>query len=519
MAMNSRLADVVLGDEFVSGAQLAQRAAQVAQGLVEMGVGEGDVIALMLRNDLPYLELMQACRLVGCYFCQLNWHLTPHEVGYILTDSGAKALFVHEDLLPAVAPAVPAQTGIYAVRPHACVSQAYPQPVAAAARGARAASDYHAWVEGHAPFSGTARTALGAMGYTSGTTGRPKGVRRLAAPPEQRAVQTQRLQAMVEQAYGLRPGARAYMCAPLYHGAPCLFTREALRLGELLVLDPKFDAERVLAAVARHRIDVLYLVPAMFARLLGLPEAMRRKYDLSSVRFIACTGSPCAPALKEAMLDWWGEVIHETYAATELGLVTLATPELARRKPGTVGRPIGDAVVRIFSPEGRPCEPGEAGLIHAFQPAYGDFTYHGNPAAGAAIEREGVVTLGDIGFLDADGDLFVCDRASDLVISGGVNIYPAEIEHVLARLPGVRDCAVFGIPDPEYGEALLAQIEPMPGRELSAEAVLQHLREHLAGYKVPRLIEFVAALPRDDNGKVAKRRLREPYWTGQARKI
>jgi long-chain acyl-CoA synthetase len=323
---------------------------------------------------------------------------------------------------------------------------------------------------------------------------------------------------MVEAAYGLRPGCKAYVCAPLYHGAPCLFAREALRMGELLVLDTKFDPVRVLSAIDRHRIEVVYLVPAMFARLLALPEATRARYDLSCVRFVACTGSPCPPALKEAMLDWWGPVIHETYAATELGLVTLATPELARRKPGTAGRPIGEAIVRIFA-EGRACGPGEVGLIHAYQPAYGDFTYQGDPAARAAIERDGLVTLGDMGYLDEEGDLFVCDRASDMVISGGVNIYPAEVESVLAQLPEVNDCAVFGVPDAEYGEALLAQIELVPGRELAVEQVLAHLRRRLAGFKVPRRIEFVAALPRDDNGKVAKRKLREPYWAGQARRI
>jgi long-chain acyl-CoA synthetase len=290
-------------------------------------------------------------------------------------------------------------------------------------------------------------------------------------------------------------------------------------MGELLVLDPRFDAERVLASVDRHKIDVLYLVPAMFVRLLALPEGVRRRYDLGSVRFVACTGSPCAPAVKTAMLDWWGPVIHETYAATELGLVTVAAPELARRKPGSVGRPIGDAVVRIFSADGHPCAPAEVGLIHAWQPAYGDFTYRGNPAARAAIEHEGLVTLGDMGYLDQDGDLFVCDRASDMVISGGVNIYPAEIEHALAQLPEVGDCAVFGIPDAEYGEALLAEVELAPGCLIGADAILDHLRKQLAGYKVPRRIEIVPALPRDENGKVAKRKLREPYWAGQARRI
>jgi long-chain acyl-CoA synthetase len=522
MAVNGLVAaDVVFGGETTRAALLERRAAQAAQGLAALGVGEGDVIALVLRNDVPYLELMQACRLVGCYFCQVNWHLTASEVGFILRDSGARALFVHEDLLPGIEEAVPAHIRVVAVRPHACVSQAY----RSAPGGARLreATDYAQWVEQHAPFDGAPRGTLGAMGYTSGTTGRPKGVRRLPAPApafaDDRAAQGQRLQAMVEQAYGLRPGCRAYMCAPLYHGAPCLYAREALRMGELLVLEPKFDPERVLAAIERYGIDVLYLVPAMFARLLALPLATRRRYDPSPVRFVACTGSPCPPALKAAMLDWWGLVIHETYAATELGLVTLATPELARRKPGSAGRPIGDATVRVFSAGGRPCAPGEVGLIHACQPAYGDFTYHGNPAARAAIEREGLVTLGDVGYLDEEGDLFVCDRASDMVISGGVNIYPAEIEAVLAQLPEVSDCAVFGIPDPEYGEALLAQVELVPGRAIDAAEVLAHLRHRLAGFKVPRRIEFIAALPRDENGKVAKRKLREPYWAGQARRI
>ena len=219
------------------------------------------------------------------------------------------------------------------------------------------------------------------------------------------------------------------------------------------------------------------------------------------------------------MIDWWGPVFYESYAASELGYVTSISSEEALRKPGSAGRPVGRATVRILDGSGRELPRGEVGLIYARQPAYPDFTYINDAAARAAIEREGLWSVGDMGYVDAEGYLYVADRKSDMVISGGVNIYPAEIEAVLVGMPGVADCAVFGIPDAEFGEALAAAIQLRPGEDLPEGAVRDYLRGRLAGYKVPRIVTFHEALPREDSGKIFKRLLRAPYWKDAGRRI
>ena len=287
----------------------------------------------------------------------------------------------------------------------------------------------------------------------------------------------------------------------------------------LLVLERRFDPERTLALIERHRLSHAYLVPTMFVRMLKLPEAVKRRYDLSSLRFVATTGSPCAPDVKRAMIEWWGPVFHECYASSEAGVITSIDSHEALRKPGSAGRPVGVGALRILDQEGHELPPGEVGLIYARQPAYPDFSYNNNPAARAALEREGLWTLGDMGYVDDDGYLFICDRSSDMVISGGVNIYPAEIEAVLHGMPGVHDCAVFGVPSEEFGEALAAAIQPDPGVEINPEQVKTWLRARIADYKVPRTVEIRSELPREDSGKIFKRKLREPYWEKAGRRI
>jgi len=312
---------------------------------------------------------------------------------------------------------------------------------------------------------------------------------------------------------------RALHPAPLYHSAPSGYAVQAALHGELLVLEERFDAERALALIERHRLTHAYLVPTMYVRLLRLPESAREKYDLSSIRFVASTGSPCPAEVKRAMIDWWGPVFNEAYAASELGYVTSISSEEALRKPGSAGRPAGEARIRILDESGRELPRGQVGLIYARQPAFPDFTYNNNPEARRTIERDGLISLGDMGFLDEEGYLYVCDRASDMVISGGVNIYPAEIEAVLAMMPGVRDCAVFGIPDEEFGEALAAAVQSEPGIALEAEMIRKYLSDRIANYKVPRVVTFHAELPREESGKIFKRRLRAPYWEKAGRRI
>lgn len=489
-------ARLICGELDRSGDQVAQRALQLAGGLARLGVEDGDVIAVMLRNGPAFVDAIQSCQTAGCFYCPINWHFKADEVAFLLQDSAAKVLLVEADLLDGLAGAIPA--GVVVL-------------VNGAESGLTAGRlPYEAWLAGQAAYAGEQRTPRAHMAYTSGTTGRPKGVKRLAPAPEEREAMAAAMQGLSRAAWGIEPGVRTLVSAPLYHSAPSSFAQQSILQAELMVVMPRFDAEQTLALIEQYRIDTVFLVPIMYVRLLRLPAEVKAKYDLSSVRFVASTGAPCAPDVKLAMLDWWGPVIYETYASSETGMITIQDPASARRKPGSVGLPIGDTRIRIVDEQGNECAQGEPGVIYVRQPAVPDFTYLNNESAREKAGLDDLATVGDIGYLDEEGYLYVCDRQSDMVISGGVNIYPAEIEHVLITLPGVLDCAVVGIPDAEYGESLLAVVAAAEG-VLGVEQVQQYVRERLAGYKVPRRVELIDSLPRDDNGKVAKRRLRERF--------
>jgi long-chain acyl-CoA synthetase len=318
---------------------------------------------------------------------------------------------------------------------------------------------------------------------------------------------------------GIGAGMRALLSGPMYHSAPNAYAVQSTVSGELLVLEPRFDAERTLALIELHQLTHAYLVPTMFVRMLRLPDQVKQRYDLSSMRFVTCTGSPCAPEVKRAMIEWWGLVIHESYASSEAGFITHISPEEALDRPGSVGRAAAGATIRILGDAGADLPPGEPGLIYARQPAYTDFTYAHQPEARQAIDRDGLVSVGDMGYLDQYGYLYISDRKSDMVISGGVNIYPAEIEAVLIGMPGVADCAVFGIPDEEFGEALAAAVQRREGHTLDSAGVRRYLAERIANYKVPKLVAFHDELPREESGKIFKRKLRAPYWEGVNRRI
>jgi long-chain acyl-CoA synthetase len=496
-------ASLLFDGQVLDSPTLMQRAACLAGGLRRLGLKEGGVVAVLLRNDSVIADIIYACRIAGTHFCSLNWHLTPAEIGYILCDSGAAAIIGHGDLLDAAAAIIPAGVPILAVGPCSCSG----------------AMSYQPWLDGQSPYDGPNVPPRAHMTYTSGTTGRPKGVRRLRVPPQDIAKQRAQAAALAATTLGTIPGCRALLSAPLYHSAPSVFFQEALDAASLVVLASRFDAEQTLALIERHRITVVYLVPVMYVRLLRLPAEVRNSYDLSSLRFVASTGAPCPPDVKQTMIAWLGPVITETYASTETGFVTTVTAAESLERPGSAGRAVGDAEIRIIDAKGRPCATGEVGTVYVRQPIDPDFTYHGQPEARQAIERDGLITLGDMGYLDADGYLYLCDRASDVVISGGVNIYPAETEHALLRCPGVLDCAVFGVPDQEYGERLHALVQPEPGAALDLAAIATRLRDELAGFKLPRSFDLVVKLPRDDNGKIARRRLRAAYWKDQPRQI
>ncbi len=485
-----------------------QRYQRSAAALRALGVGDGDVVALLLRNGPAMLELTLATRWIGALWCPINWHYRSAEVAQILADSGARVLIAHADLLERLDGLDLDGIRAYAVAPEGAGAAT---PHAMRARFADWA-DFRDTTERPAA---EPRPPRGAMFFTSGTTGRPKGIRRDPATPEQ----VLRGREVLRHVSGFEPGMRALVSAPLYHSAPNSYSIGAALENATLFLEQRFDAEKTLEMIERHRITHAYLVPTMYVRMLRLPAEVRSRHDLGSIRFVASTGSPCPPQVKRAMIAWWGPVIHEAYGASELGYMTRLDSAEALRKPGSAGRPLPGVVIRILDAEGREMPTGQAGLIHIRQPDYADFTYAGDPAARQRMEHDGLLTMGDVGYLDDDGFLFIVDRAADMVISGGVNIYPAEIEATLLLMPGLADCAVFGIPDPEFGETLLAVVQPVAGGSLDADGVRAFLGARLAGYKVPRTIVFRDELPREDTGKIFKRKLREPYWQGVDRRI
>jgi long-chain acyl-CoA synthetase len=468
----------------------------------------------MLRNEPALMDVMLAARQLGLYFTPLNWHFKSEEAVYIMRDCGAKALFVHTDLFQQIRDGIPPDVSVLALRPHLLTIAAY-NIEGAATRIPDGTNDWAALVAEAPPLATSAIIQRGMIAYTSGTTGRPKGVRRFPPSPEQASIFAERMAQMFQRALGLTPDARCLISAPLYHSAPCVSSLIISQFGAWLRLEPKFDAQSTLSTIERMRVTHPYLVPTMYVRLLRLPEDVRSKYDLSSVKFVGSTGAPCAPDVKRAMIDWWGDVINETYASSETGYLTAISSAEARLKPGSAGRPLEGVSIKILDDDGNEVAAGVIGKIYARHFATSLFTYINRESDRKAIEHDGYVTVGDIGYLDNEGYLYVSDRRTDLVLSGGVNIYPAEIEQALTGMPGVADCAVFGVPDAEFGQLLVAAVQTHDGVSMTAQQVRDYLSKKLANFKVPRVVEFRSSLPREDTGKIFKHRLQEEYLTRQ----
>ncbi|MGH2863855.1 MAG: AMP-binding protein [Solirubrobacteraceae bacterium] len=482
------------------------RALRATRGLHELGIGAGDRVALLLRNSIEFLEASIATVPLGAGAVPINWHWRSDEIAHVLLDSAAKALIVHADIWPAIAPSVPEGLALVVV----------PSDSGGSAAGLpESALHWSEWLAGNEPWAQSSDALPVSVIYTSGTTGRPKGVVR--TPPTES--QREAMSALLDEIFGLAPGERTVIPAPMYHSAPNVYALAAAIRGMDMTIMTSFDAEEFLRIVAEQRVTVAQMVPTMFVRLLALPEQVRTRYDLSSLRWIVHAAAPCPPDVKRAMIDWLGPIVVEYYGGTETGPVVFCTSEEWLAHPGTVGRPIERAVVKILDADGSELPTGDSGDVYMWLDSWPDFTYAGDEEKRRAVERDGLVSCGDIGYLDADGYLYLNDRRIDMVISGGVNIYPAEIEACLLSLEGVRDCAVFGIPDEEFGEALAAHVELHDEARLSADAVREHLRTRLAAYKTPRVVEFSASLPREDSGKIFKRRLRDPYWAGRERAI
>ncbi|MBN8940796.1 MAG: AMP-binding protein [Rhizobiales bacterium] len=505
---------LVSGDRHVPVAELDERVRRAAVGFSALGIGAGDTVALMLRNDFAFIEATSGAQRLGAYAVPINWHFKADEVRHILDDSAARVLVVHADLLVEVAGGVPAGVKVLVVEVPPEIVQAYRiAPDKAALPGG--VERWEQWLMAQDPALAAPARSSESMIYTSGTTGRPKAVRRQLPTPEQAA----KVIAMRMQVYGLEPGMRTAMSAPMYHSAPNSYSMNAVRQGGLVILLPRFDPEQLLETIERERLTHMFMVPTMFVRLTKLPAEVRARYDISSMRFIIHAGSPCPPDVKDAMIDWFGPIVHEFYGGTESGPAVYCTAEEWLAHRGTVGRVIDETTVKVITDDGREAKPGETGEIFMRIHYYPDFTYHNQDEKRREIDRDGLITCGDVGYFDEDGFLHICDRKRDMVIVGGVNIYPAEIEAALAAMPDVRDCAVFGVPDAEYGEVLMALVQPFEAGSITVEAVRSFLKGRLADYKVPRLIEFRDELPREDSGKIFKRLLREPYWRDAKRAV
>ena len=479
---------------------------RIVHGLRALGLQKGDCIAAVLPNGAPFLELYLAVTQAGWYLTPINHHLTAPEIAYIVEDCEAKAFFADERFAEACAGAVKELS------------------LGEGARFARGAvPGFRAWAEleaGQSESTPEDRSAGQVMNYTSGTTGRPKGVRRPLAPLDPDTLAA--LMTGFLGLFGIKPeDQNVHICgSPLYHTAVLVFASCSLHMGHPVVLMDKWTPEEMLRLIEEYRVTTSHMVPTQFHRLLDLPEDVRARYDVSSCRCMVHAAAPCPAETKLRMLDWWGDSIYEYYAATEGG-GTIVTPQEWRRFPGTVGKAWISSEIRILDDDGRDCPPNEPGTVYIKLGA-ADFEYKDDKQKTEENRREGFFTVGDVGYLNEEGYLFLCDRKSDMIISGGVNIYPAEIENVLLTHPKVADAAVFGIPHADWGEEVKAVIEPLPNAEPGeplAQEILEFCGGKLARYKTPRSIDFTREMPRDPNGKLYKRKLRDPYWKDQERAI
>ena len=498
---------IISGERKRTREELFARASRLSTGFDDLGIGPGDSVALMLRNVFPFFEVTVAVGRLGGHAVPINWHFLADETEHILRDSAAKAIVVHADLLPQIEAAIPENVKVLVVATPPEIVGAYGVSDSSA-RVPDGRTDYESWLSSFEGWSGEPRSSPGAMLYTSGTTGKPKGVRRKPPRPEQMQLGRK----IGQQVYGFGPEARGVITGPMYHIAPNTFALAVALLGDRLVLQPRFDPRELLQMIEEHDITTLNIVPTMFVRLLELPKDERERYDLSSLTHAVTNAAPCAPEVKRKMIEWWGPVLGEIYGGTEAGIATACSSEEWLAHPGTVGRAVEGSVIKILDEDGKELPTGEIGEIFVGSGINSEFTYHGREAERAEIEKQGLITLGDVGYVDEDGFLFLCDRKRDMVISGGVNIYPAEIEGALIGVEGVADCAVFGIPDAEFGESLLAVVERTSGSSINEDFVRDELRKLLARYKVPRRVEFATGLPREDTGKIYKRKLRDAYW-------
>jgi long-chain acyl-CoA synthetase len=481
-----------------SWAELVDRAGRLGHVLRDdLGLVPGDHVASLQGNRVEFFELALAAMFTGVWLVPVNTHLTDDEVSYVLADSGARAVLADPAHLEAARRV--AQVPVVAVGDDLD-------------RLVASASD--------APWPLEGPTG-GRMHYTSGTTGRPKGAKR--SLPGSVAAYLELL-GRLGRSVGLDGSGPHLLTGPHYHAAVGGYALFDLVNGAPVAMLPRFTPEAVLAAIAEHRIEHTHLVPTMFVRLLRLPDEARATFDPSSLRHVLHGAAPIAPAVKRRMIEWWGPVLVEYWGASEAGTFTLIDSHEWLAHPGSVGRPMPGVTVEALDDDGRPVPTDEVGTLWCrMGDAPDPFRYHGDADKTArTFAAPGLFSLGDMGRIDAEGYVYLTDRATNMIISGGVNVYPAEVEAVLAEHPAVVDVAVFGVPDDEWGESVKAAVELAPGYEPSealAADLVAFARRHLAGYKAPRSVDFEERLPRTPAGKLQVGVLKDRYWQGRERRI
>ncbi|MFM8564236.1 MAG: AMP-binding protein [Acidimicrobiia bacterium] len=508
-----------LVDEFreVSWSELDERVNRLVNGLRDAGLSTGDTVAVIVGNHCEYFELAMACAHGGWTYVPVNWHWVADELAYVFADAAAVAVFVDDRFAEATALALRDErsAGVSSV---VGIRTGADSPLRSDPRFV----EFESVVRTGSPDEPTDQMLGGPMFYTSGTTGRPKGVRGMLSGGSQMTPDIMKLVAAGFSNFLPIPG-RTMLCGPFYHSAQWAFSYLPMIGGSSVVMQHKFDSAGMLELIDRYGCTNVHLVPTQMKRMLDLPDEVKRRFDGSSLTTVWHGAAPCPPAVKRGLIEWLGPKVTEYYGSTEGSIISTISATDWVAKGGSVGKPLETVEVIVVDDAGQRVAPGAEGTLYFRNKMGTDFTYHNDEGKTAAAHLEpGVFTTGDVGYLDADGYLWLSDRKIDMIISGGVNIYPAEIEGVLAVHPAVEDVAVIGVPDEEFGESVKALVQLKDGimvdESLSSE-LIAHCRGLLAGYKAPRSVDFVDGIPRTGTGKIQKAPLRAPYWEGHQRRI
>jgi fatty-acyl-CoA synthase/long-chain acyl-CoA synthetase len=489
---------LICEDRSLTFAAFNARARRVANALSKLGVQAGDRVGVMAHNSIELLEVAGGLSKLSAIGVLLNYRLREQEIAYILNDSQAKVAIAGPGLVRIVElarPSVDHETAFIAIGD----------------------DDETGWLRyetllaDSSPEIPESEGGLGSsMSYTSGTTGKPKGAYR------PRGVDPMHILRLV-QIFGLSETDVHLLAGPYYHSAPNFFTAAHLLLGSTIVIQPKYDPVDALRLIERYHITTTFMAPTLLQRLCDVPKDEFARYDVSSLHSIILGGAPCPYALKVRAIERFGETVWEFYGATETGFVTILKPEDQLRKPGSCGTVGPGQEILLLDAEGNEVPENVPGEMWARNDFLAE--YYNNPEATASNTRDGFFSVGDIAYRDAEGYYFICDRKIDMVISGGVNIYPAEIEAVLSAHPAIADVAVIGVPDEKWGESVKAVVELLPGASATSQELIEFCSARLADYKRPRSVDFVEQLPRNPAGKLLKTRIREPYWKGADRRI